>query len=94
MVYTFDLNPISLERVDVLEAKVKDLQGEVEALRLDAQETGKDNYYVMHEIQKELSSFREDLESRSVIISALRDELKAFRTQHETLPNLQLHSYS
>ncbi|KAE9303134.1 hypothetical protein PF008_g22300 [Phytophthora fragariae] len=90
MVYTFDLAPISVERIDVLEAKVKDLHEEVEALRLDALEVGKDNNYVMRELLKDVSSLREDLESRGVMISALRDELKALRTQQETLPSVQV----
>jgi hypothetical protein len=36
--YSFELEPISVERIDVLEARMRDLQGEVKALRVEAGE--------------------------------------------------------
>lgn len=64
--YTFNLEPISVERIDVLESKVRDLQGEIKLLRVEA--TGKN--IVAQEMQKMISDLRMEMK-------LLRETVKA-----------------
>ncbi|KAG7389154.1 hypothetical protein PHYPSEUDO_010956 [Phytophthora pseudosyringae] len=55
--YSFHLEPVSVERIDVLEAKVRDLQEEVKSLRAAA--TGKNS--TTREMQKTISDLRVEM---------------------------------
>jgi hypothetical protein len=69
--YSFDMEPISVERIDVLESRMRDLQEEVKALRVEA--TG---ITAMVELQESVKKLQSELSFRQVEISDLQSKIK------------------
>ncbi|KAF4320880.1 hypothetical protein JM18_004320 [Phytophthora kernoviae] len=72
--YSFLMEPISVERIDVLESKMRDLQEEMKGLRLKA--VSGQNSAVL-ELQNEMAKLRGDLDGRVKLISDLRGKMNA-----------------
>lgn len=64
--YTFSLEPISVERIDVLEAKLRDLQQEVKSLQAEAA-GGKS---MQKEMQASISDLRAEMKSQCATANA------------------------
>ncbi|EGZ06255.1 hypothetical protein PHYSODRAFT_341537 [Phytophthora sojae] len=62
--HAFNLEPISVERVDILEAKLRDLQDEVKGLR-----SGAAVNTVVAELQEAVKKLQRDLSEREVVTS-------------------------
>ncbi|RLN48523.1 hypothetical protein BBJ29_007904 [Phytophthora kernoviae] len=70
--YSFSLEPISVERTDVLESKMRDLQDEVDALRAEGEEATTKHNTSLQEIGEVVRSLQQDLSDRGLIIDELR----------------------
>ncbi|KAE9203221.1 hypothetical protein PF004_g18193 [Phytophthora fragariae] len=64
--YTFNLEPISVERIDVLEAKLRDLQQEVKSLQAEA--AGRNS--MQQEMQASISELRAEMKSQCATANA------------------------
>lgn len=71
--FSFTLQPISVERIDVLESKMRDLQEEVKALRLDTAGLA------TADVQDEVKQLRQELAAREAALSKLEREVKTLR---------------
>ncbi|EGZ04961.1 hypothetical protein PHYSODRAFT_342811 [Phytophthora sojae] len=90
LTYAFDLEPISVERVDILEAKLRDLQDEVKDLRSDAAVNT-----IVAELQDVVKKLQRDLSEREVADADLRNQVGSLQTElitaSEELKNLRQH---
>ncbi|RLN70146.1 hypothetical protein BBJ29_010174 [Phytophthora kernoviae] len=80
--YSFLMESISVERIDVLESKMRDLQKEMKGLRLEV--VSGQNSAVL-ELQNEMAKLRGDLDGRVKLISDLRGEMNALRADNGKL---------
>jgi hypothetical protein len=69
--YSFELEPISVERIDVLEARMRDLQGEVKALRVEAGERTE-----VVELQDTVKQLQAELSCRQAEIADLQNKVE------------------
>ncbi|KAG7384481.1 hypothetical protein PHYBOEH_009430 [Phytophthora boehmeriae] len=70
--YSFILEPISVERIDVLESKMRDLQDEVDALREEGEEATAEHNAAVQGLEDVVKTLRQDLSDRGLIIDELR----------------------
>ncbi|KAG7389155.1 hypothetical protein PHYPSEUDO_010957 [Phytophthora pseudosyringae] len=74
--YTFDLETISVERIDVLESKLRDLQDEVEVLRSNDQEAASCQNAAIQKLDEGMKKLQRDVASRDAAVLQLKDEVK------------------
>ncbi|CAH0521518.1 unnamed protein product [Peronospora belbahrii] len=78
--YTFDLDPVSVERLDILESKLRDQQEEVEKLRGEVQDCGAPLFVKLTASKKSGSSIVWDaIESDLLISTGLDGKIKMLR---------------
>ncbi|RLN55800.1 hypothetical protein BBJ28_00026357 [Nothophytophthora sp. Chile5] len=81
--YTFDLDPVSVERIDILEAKLRDQQDILES-KLRDQEAGQILESKLRDQQEQLERLRHDLEGGQTLESKVRDQQKELeRLRHD-----------
>ncbi|CAH0475132.1 unnamed protein product [Peronospora belbahrii] len=78
--YTFDLDPVSVERLDILESKLRDQQEELEKLRGEVQDCGAPLYVKLTASKMSGSSILWDaIESDLLISTGLDGKIKMLR---------------
>lgn len=75
--YSFDLEEISVERIDVLESKLHDLQDEVETLALSRQTS------TIQKLEEGIKKLLKDCAGRDAVILQLKEEVKAVHLARE-----------
>ncbi|KAG7389158.1 hypothetical protein PHYPSEUDO_010960 [Phytophthora pseudosyringae] len=88
--YIIDMEPISLERIDVLESKMRDLQEEVEHLREEGDEVIVNQSRGLHDLKVEVKLQQEDLDKREGEIVELQKELEELRVAHDSSTTVQM----
>jgi hypothetical protein len=81
--YSFQLLPISVERIDVLESKLRDLQDEVDALRMNDQSTTARQDSAIRKLEESTYKLQKGLTSHETMIPQLKQETKALHAALE-----------
>ncbi|EGZ06264.1 hypothetical protein PHYSODRAFT_246669 [Phytophthora sojae] len=82
--YTFVLEEISVERIDVLESKLRDLQDKVSTLRMGDEDLAARRSSAVQRLEEDLKKLQKSLDGRDVVISQLKDEVKALQLAQES----------
>ncbi|KAG6959347.1 hypothetical protein JG687_00008850, partial [Phytophthora cactorum] len=82
--YTFHLEPLSVERIDVLESKLRDLQDEVAILRSKGTEASSLQNSTIQKLEEGMKKVLKDAAGRDIVILQLKEEVKAIHLAQES----------
>ncbi|ETK88202.1 hypothetical protein L915_07518 [Phytophthora nicotianae] len=82
--YTFILETISVERIDVLESKLRDLQDKVEIVRSKSEGTPSWQNSTIQKLEGEMKRLQKDAAGRDAVILQLKEEVKAAHLARES----------
>lgn len=88
--YSIEMEPISLERIDVLESKMRDLQDEVEQLREESEEVIANHSRGLQDLEVSAKLLQEDVDARETEIEELKKELKTLTASQDSTSTLQM----
>lgn len=75
--YSFKLEPIPVEKIDVLQSKLRDLQEEIQILRVERQEAAIEQTTAISELRAEVEKLRLELDGQDNIIAGLENTVQA-----------------
>ncbi|KAG1688080.1 hypothetical protein DVH05_004395 [Phytophthora capsici] len=88
--YTIEMEPLSLERIDVVEAKMRDLQEAVQFLQENDGHVGIKRNIELEEVQTEVKKLKNDLEASDDKSWRLEEEVKKLSSEQDNCATLQL----
>ncbi|KAE9352167.1 hypothetical protein PR003_g4515 [Phytophthora rubi] len=80
--YCIEMEPISLERIDVLESKMRDLQDEVDQLREDSEEVIENQSRGLQDLEVSVKLLQDHAGAREKEIAELKKQFMTLGTSH------------
>lgn len=77
MTYAFVLEPITVERIDVLESKMQDMKREMDTLRLDGETKSATFQSEVRSLKGEVKKLQQESEARAILLTKVLGDVQA-----------------
>ncbi|KAE8950800.1 hypothetical protein PF011_g33132, partial [Phytophthora fragariae] len=88
--YCIEMEPISLERIDVLESKMRDLQDEVDQLREDSEEVIENQSRGLQDLEVSVKLLQDHAGAREKEIAELKKQFMTLGVSQDTTTMVQV----